>query len=266
MKKILSLILALVMCLGMCACASNGKDIKNTEENEPEAEVISIDTLLSDLDNLARAEQNVGKATHLFGTIEFIGTEALKLKHIFIERSFSIPMDSAVLAELNKGDYIAIYAVVDEIGSGGYFKFKNAKQVDMKLMDEYVVNAVSTYSINDLIKTHSDVIENYVVSRGDTFKMTDDNKIASYIVGKWYWPYHMGISGTYISDLEYFADGECIWSAWDNYRGKWKDAYCSWSVKDGIFYGCGDDTAVYKISENAMVTADNLYIRGESSK
>ena len=256
MKKIIALLLAIITCLSFAACDSKS-------DADIERELISVSTLISDLDNLARAEQNVGKATHLFGTIDSIGTDAFTLKHIFIGRNFSIPMDSAVLAELNKGDYIAIYAVVDEINSGN-FKFKNCKQVEMELMDEYVVNAVSTYSTEALIKTHSGAIEDYIVSRGDTFKMTNDDEIASYILGKWYWPYHMGLSGTYISDLEYFADGECIWSAWDEYRGKWKNAYCSWSVKDGIFDGCsGTDTAVYKITANAMVTANNLYIRAK---
>ena len=256
MKKIVALISILVMCLSFTACGSK-------TEVEIEPEMISVSNLLSDLDNLARAEQNVGKATHLFGTIDSIGTEAFTLKHIFIGKSFSIPMSSAVLAQLNKGDYIAIYAVVDEINNGN-FKFKNCKQVEMELMDEYVVNAVSTYSTEVLIKTHSGAIEDYVVSRGDTFKMTNDDEIASYILGKWYWPYHMGFSGTYISDLEYFADGECIWSTWDSYFNEWDNAYCSWSVKDGIFDGCSSKkTAVYKITENAMVTSGNLYIRAK---
>ena len=109
---------------------------------------------------------------------------------------------------------------------------------------------------------YSSAIEDYIVSRGDTFKMTNDDEIASYILGKWYWPYHIGFSGTYISDLEYFADGECIWSTWDSYFNEWDDAYCSWSVKDGFFDGCSaDDSAVYRITDNAMVTAGNLYIR-----
>lgn len=256
MKKIIALLLVLITCLSFAACGSKS----NTDI---EREMISVSTLISDLDNLARAEQNVGKATHLFGTIDSIGTEAFTLKHIFINRSFSIPMESAVLAELNKGDYVAIYAVVEEINSGN-FKFKNCKQIEMELMDEYVVNTVSTSSTETLIKTYSGAIEDYVVSRGDTFKMTGDDEIASYILGKWYWPYHMGLSGTYISDLEYFADGECIWSTWDSYFNEWDDAYCDWSVENGIFDGCSSSsTAVYKITENAMVTANNLYIRAK---
>lgn len=254
MKKLIAMLLVFVICLSFVACGAG-------EEKEVEREMISVKTLIADLDNLARAEQNVGKATHLFGTIDSIGTEAFTLKHIFINRSFSIPMDSAVLAELNKGDYVAIYAVVEEINSGN-FKFKNCKQIDMELMDEYVVNTVSTSSTETLIKTYSGAIEDYVVSRGDTFKMTDDDEIASYILGKWYTPYHMGLSGIYISDLEYFSDGECIWSYWDEYFGKWKNAYCDWSVENGIFDGCSSNsTAIYKITNDAMVTAGNLYIR-----
>jgi hypothetical protein len=254
MKKLIALLLVVVMCLSFAACGAEG-------EKEVEREMISVSALVSDLENLARAEQNVGKATHLFGSIDAIGTESFTLKHMFYTRTFTIPMDSAVLAELNKGDYIAVYAVVEEI-NGGDFKFKNCKQIDMELMDEYVVGKVSTISTDTLLKTWNGSIVSYVTSSGDTFKMSNDDEIAAYIIGKWLRPYPMGFSGTFIASLEYFDDGECIWKTWDSYFNEWDNAYCSWSVKDGIFDGCSaDDTAVYKITNDAMVTADDLYIR-----
>lgn len=262
MKKIVAFLLVVVMCLSLVACGS-GSESKEESEKEIKREIISVSTLIADLDNLARAEQNVGKATHLFGTISSIGTDAFTLSHLFIGKSFSIPMDTAVLAELNKGDYIAVYAVVDEINSGNFI-FKDCKQIEMELMDEYVVNQVSTVSTEALIKTHNDTVVEYIMSRGDTFKMTGDDEIASYILGKWYQPYPMGLSGTYIARVEYFANGECIWQSWDEYFNEWDDAYCDWSVKDGIlngnnYYG----TAVYKITSNAMVTGGELLIRAQ---
>ena len=135
MKKIVAFLLVVVMCLSLVACGS-GSESKEESEKEIKREIISVSTLIADLDNLARAEQNVGKATHLFGTISSIGTDAFTLSHLFIGKSFSIPMDTALLAELNKGDYIAVYAVVDEINSGNFI-FKDCKQIEMELMDEY---------------------------------------------------------------------------------------------------------------------------------
>ena len=253
MKKLVMFLFTITICISLTACSfKNGAEI--------EREMIPISTLIADLDNLARAEQNVGKATHLFGAISYIGTEEFTLNHLFVGKSFSIPMDSAKLAELNKGDYIAIYAVVDEINDGD-FKFKYCKQIETKLMDEYVVNMVSGTSTEVLIEKYSTDIEDYVVSRGDTFKMASDSEIASYILGKWYRPAHVGFE-IVAADFEYYADGDCDWSFWDADHKIWRSYWCTWSVKDGIFSGLSSEkTAVYKITDNAMVTGGDLCIR-----
>lgn len=257
MKKIVSLLLALVLCFPLYACGNSNNADKNNEAHE----LISVEKLISDLDNLARAEQNVGKAVNLFGRITAIGKDTLTINHIFINKSFTLSMDSAILAELNKEDFIAVYAVVEEINNG-QFKFKNCKQIEMETMDNYVINMVSTSTTYDLIVKHSGVIADYITSRGKTFRMTDDAEISAYILGAWNWPYGMGVQGTYISTVEYFENGECIWQSWHEYMNHWKNSYCDWSVKDGIFNGCSaSDTPVYKITENAFVHAGDLYVR-----
>ena len=261
MRKAISFLLALTLCFGLCACGNTDKD--NGEKTE--REMISVDKLISDLENLARAEQNVGKAVHLFGSITSIGKNELTMNHLFINRSFTIPMDSEILAKLNKKDFIAIYAVIDEINDGN-FEFEDCKQIDMKLMDEYVVGIVSTSSTYDLIVKYSSTIADYIVSREATFRMTDDAEISSFILGKWNWPYGMGTQGTFISTVEYFENGECIWQSWHEYMNHWKNSYCDWSVKDGIFNGCSaSDTPVYKITENAFVHSNTLYVRVEET-
>lgn len=253
MKKLVMFLFTITICISLTACNfKRGAEI--------EREMIPISTLIADLDNLARAEQNVGKATHLFGSISHIGTEEFTLYHLFVDKRFSIPMDSAKLAELNIGDYIAIYAVVDEI-NGGDFKFKYCKQIETKLMDEYVVNMVSGTSTEVLIEKYSNDIEDYVVSRGDTFKMANDSEIASYILGRWCWPYPVGFEKV-AADFEYYADGDCLWSSWEADHKMWSTNWCTWSVKDGIFSGLSSEkTAVYKITDNVMVTGGHLCIR-----
>ena len=257
MKKELSLLLAFLLCFSLCACGKSN----NTDKDNETRELISVEKLISDLDNLARAEQNVGKAVNLFGVITAIGKDTLTINHISVSKSFTVPMDTAILAELNKGEFIAVYAVVEDI-NGGNFKFKNCKQIEMEAMDNYVINMVSTSTTYDLIVKHSGVIADYIVSRGKTFKMTDDAEIAAYILGTWNWPYGMGVQGTYISTVKYFENGECIWQSWHKYMNHWENSYCDWSVKNGIFNGCSaSDTPVYKITENAFVYAGDLHVR-----
>lgn len=254
MKKILTIILAISMCFVFVACRAGNN------EQEVNREIVSIDVLIDSLDNLARAEQNIGKATYLFGTVQSIGTESFVLEHIFIGKSFEIKMQKSTLIELNKGDFIAIYAVIDKVTENGSFAFTDCEIAEMELMDEYIVNAISyrfKFDSVTLLTVYSDIISEYVISRDNVFKMTDDEEIASYIVGEWLFPY-----GDSISTLEYFADGECIWQCWDNYFNDWRDAYTSWNVENGIFDGCSaDTTSVYKITDDVMVTANELCIR-----
>jgi len=250
MRRCLAFLLAIIMCLSIAACGSESKE-------EIDRELISVDVLDADLDdNLARAKQHVGKATHLFGRVIDIGTESFTLNPWFIGREFTVPMDSRTLAGLNKDSYIAVYVVIEEIDDAGNVKLKNCKQIEMQLMDEYVINKASENSATDLIDWPYPFI-NYVTSRGDTFKMTNDDEIASFILGKWYRDWNGAICYA-----EFFSDGTCDWDYRDNNFNKWKTASSSWSVSDGIlatFYE--DDTAVYKITNDIMVTGDNLLVR-----
>lgn len=244
-KRMIAFLLTLVMGLLLIACGSK----------EVERELISVNVLDVDLDeNLARAKQHAGKATHLFGSVKEIQTESFTLNHIFSGRKFSVPMDMASLAELNKGDYIAVYAVIQDIDDVGNVKLKNCKQVEIELMDEYVVNTASTSSSDTLFNSS---IVTYAMSRGDTFKMTNDDEIASFMLGKWSWLWNLDAT-----HAEFLEGGECVWGYFDDTYNRWDEAHSSWSVENGILFAfCADDTEVYKITNNVMVTGKRLFVR-----
>ena len=259
MKKQIAFLFVLMISFAFVACGDKNAEITEDVNRE----IISINDLIDDLDNLARAEQNVGKATHLFGTVDSIGTETFTLNHFFIDKNFSVPMDKAALVELNKGDYIAIYAVVDKI-DGGNFKFKNCKAVGMELMDAYVVNMVSTTPA-PILFNYNGTIRDYVSYRGDTFILTNNEEVASYVLGKWDCATHEewhDFEPLLISSVEFCTNGDLYW------RGKYKDSnsggtiHYSWSVvgPGWINYDKQNDT-VYKLTENIMILDNYLHVR-----
>jgi len=268
MKKYIVFLLMLCLCFGLCACGSSDHVLSSTEESVTtpviEPELITVDKLLADLDNLARAEQNIGKAIHLFGTIDSIDKDFLTLNHIIFDRTFIVPMETSVLSQLNKGEYIAAYAVVESI-DGGDFKFTDCKLLDMKLMDDYIIDIVSSYTPTDFEQPYNDSIITYVMSREDTFKLTDEAEIESYILGEWNWDGRVWEDSWKFYKsycVTYRSGGQCLSTVWAPEYGMRASWFGSWSIEDGLFDSCSRPiTAVYKITQNVMVTSNEILVR-----
>ena len=268
MKKILAMFLIFVVGVSLVACGSKSDSqvaVNDAAEGVGEVEeivreMIGVDVLFADLDNMARAQQNIGKATHLFGKITYIGTESIKMTHIFNDQKVEIPMDTETLVQLNKDEYIAVYAVVDGVTNNRY-TFSDGERIEITLMDEYVLNTICAMTTYTLLSEHSWTVQQYVEGRGDTFKMTGDEEITAFMTGNWvnWWN---GLEAEFIAKVEYRSDGKCIWQGWDTYMKRVEDCYCSWSVKDSVFRGKrGIGTTVYKLSEDIVIADDCLLIR-----
>ena len=128
MKKALSFILALMLCLSLCACGgdkgegnadeSTTSDQVVTETPEPEIEMVLFDDLITDLENEAKAQLNVGKGANILAQVDTIKSDycSVTLFHKDSHRA-KILLPTEVLAEMKVDQVIAVTAIIDSIES-----------------------------------------------------------------------------------------------------------------------------------------------------
>ena len=273
MKKALSLLLALVLCLSLCACS-----IEDDKATEP-VETISMKSLLSDTDNGAKAQLNVGKATTIYGQITTIDTSACKVK-LFPKGSVSVEMPIEELAELNPNQFIVLEGIVKSYNSSSSpnYTITATELLDLEVMDSYIKEEIAlTVSQRESYAFIGDTnagillaslqeqyninfLEDYVYSRGDAFLITDDNALKEYLIGNWV--YYQNFGGLETLTLEYKADDTSVWYYKNNYDST-VDQCQDWSVS----YGAVDSIwsypkDVYVLHEEVFLIYDfDLYVK-----
>lgn len=229
----------------------------------PTYEFVSVDDLVASLDNLAKAEQNVRKETCLFGTVDSIGTKNFILKPVFFDMQFVIPMSKSDLIDLNKGEYIAIRAVVDDVQPDG-FSFKKCRVVPLYEMDKYFNEFVSKASLSKLREKKSYLtIIDYVTKRGEKFKVDSDFYLKDLLLGRW-----EAFSITYFK-AEFLRNGQCIELHDNGYSTvsseyRWDVENCKLALRrtDSTNQKVEKVNPVYKVTENVIIVNNNtLYVR-----
>ena len=146
MKKKLSLVLTLVFCFSLCDCGGNTEEkasvdtTEATETAEQVVETISVNDLLSDTSNGAKAQLNVGKETTIYGRISSIGSDSCSVSLIQPKNtSVSVEMPIEQLAKLKVGQYVAIQGKVKSFGTRyTIFATETADLTLMMLLSEIV--------------------------------------------------------------------------------------------------------------------------------
>lgn len=269
MKKILACILILTTLLSLSACQSIGP-----AEKQP-LETVDIDTLLIDLGNQAKATLNVGKATTMFVIIQEIYTDYCEVRHINGEEISYVYMPIEELAQLRRGQYAAIYGVVDSVESIPYdqyftYVFKNTSIVDMAQFDAYMVE--NSYDKEELV--------DYLGARGLYFALTAE-EIPTFLAGTWETEYVQYVSGNghpynaqYSQEITFSTNGtyqvkyldDDTWQAdFMLGNGKYKTAEYQWTLTGDLieieWYERYAPHRIYKISENKFVFDERVFYR-----
>jgi len=277
MKKALSLILALVMCLSLCACGGNN------ETKEP-IESVSSNELFNDTDNGAKAELNVGKGTTIYGKITNISSSSCAVALIYPKGSFvSLEMPIEQLAELNPNQFIAAEGIVTSYNSSNSQKYTitATSMLDLTEMDAYIKKTITDlHAFRVFIEFSGDtnagmihgslhdvanisLINEYVHSRDDVFMLTDDAKLREYLIGSWV--YSQSYGGLKTESCEYKEDGTYLWKYQSqSYTGKVydKEQDGDWSVKNGDLTSFrGEDTYIYVLCDDVFLQMGQLHIR-----
>jgi len=292
MKRTLSLILALVMCLGLYACGNNGTT-KITETNEfqtteppKKIETVSMKSLINDLGNGARAQLNVGKSTTVIGKVAEVTSEFCAVQFFDSPRYiFKVILPLEVLAELYSGKFVAITAIVDSVDTGerdilintsenlGKVKGNNTYFLkgdaisDSELISTYISDKIALINNNytDAESYYNritncldlDLLKSYLYgSDGKSFCTLKDDELKNYLTGEWL--YDTGFySNTYdFKNIELKDDGTYMWQ--QHIAATPKEL--NWSVDETKLVGYRDGS-VYILSEDAFICSGYLYVR-----
>lgn len=197
MKKVVSLILALVMCLSLCACGSDeGKDNTNNTGKNPEATTMSKEDMLAAAEVVTPSQitqdtnSNIAKAKQLYcgKVLEVTGVVAA-VKENYVE----IGVDTSVA-----GAVIDVYLPTEEL-----LLLESRQKVTIvgKTNDVTSETTSSGPMGMEWVKTHYTMPEAYLVN--DTFE------VSGKLFGKnqSYAPAYNFDDGTSVTKLLYFADG-----------------------------------------------------------
>ena len=292
MKRTLSLILALIMCLVLCACGgsnTNNEKVESTaaaetkvevtsvSETEPPIETISFDDLIADTENKAKQQLNVGKKADIFGQVKTIKSDSCSVQ-LFHKESHraTIMLPTEVLAEMEIDQIIAVTAIVDSIQYSNYV-FKADELADLSLIETYINNKISTIDEKTLDRGGSllysnikslfgmSLVYDYLEQSGTSYCTLADTELNEYLNGKWFYNYAAEL-GLDDETIELNNDGTLIWKFNKQTRFSWvnKEQEEEWSI-DGVCLDISFDfysgRRVYILSENAFIWSKNLYTR-----
>lgn len=287
MKKALSFILALMMCLSLCACGGD-KANESADENatsnqvvteapKPKIEMVLFDDLIADLENEAKAQLNVGKGANIFAQVDTIKSDycSVTLFHKDSHRA-KILLPTEVLAEMKVDQVIAVTAIIDSIESSIYV-FKADGLADLSLLEVYIKDKIASIDESETGSTlYSEIksmfgmqmVYDFFNQSGNSFCKLSDAELKEYLYGKWFYDYAMEWNLDN-ETIELYEDGTQLWKY--NYQTSglknWvnREQKGTWSVSGNDFHLSHDWTGgkknVYILSENAFIWSDRLYTR-----
>jgi len=281
MKRTLSLVLALIMCLGLCACGGSKTNNEKVEgasasETEPPIETISFDDLIADTENTAKQQLNVGKKADIFGQVKTIKSDYCMVQLFHKESHHAkIMLPTEVLAEMEIDQIIAVTAIVDSIQYSNYV-FKADELADLSLIETYINNKISTIDEKTLDSGGSLLYSNiknlfemslvyaYLEQSGKSYCTLANAELKEYLNGKWFYNYAAEWD---LDDetIEFNNDGTLIWKFNRQILDSWvnKEQEETWSI-----YGESLNISfhyhinrVYILTDNAFIWSEKLYSR-----
>lgn len=256
MKRALSLILALVLCLGFCACGENA---------DVPVETTSMEALLKDLENEAKSQLNVGKSVDIYGQIRKVYGDYCVVELIVpndgYTATFNVAMETEQLAKLDATQFIAVQGIVSASHSSSY-TITATKMLDWEAMDSYIKEKAKSnaYSIDKVYDSlNISLVDGYIQTRGDIFMLKDDDALKKYLIGTWV------VSG-YYETCEFREDGKYLWK----YIGTTalgtpvnREQESTWSVRYGnlqAFRAYGN-TNVYILCDDVFIQMGCVNVR-----
>lgn len=272
MKKAISSILALAICLFLCACAAEKplpSDSSTPLQSDP-AEHISCDALFTDLENEARAQMRVGKETTVFGRIT-----AVKVDHCVIElmkpknQSIMVSLDTEALARFEIGSFTAITGIVAAFSpqSEYIWRIQGTRIEDRETMHSIFLEHLEKLDLSNhptydgIHGTYRfDFLVSYLAFAKNEFIITDNAALKTYLTGTWIVRYYEDENLTRPKDypVQLKDNGEFTVDFFPIHAMDFK-----WSVANGKLDAlfAPDPEYVYVLSDNVCIHAEKILIR-----
>lgn len=262
MKKALSLSLAFILCLSLCACLG---ETQAGESTEALPEIISVDTLFEDVTNGAKCTLNVGKQVTVLGQIESISAQSCTIQLISHPgKKVSIRMPIEKLAALSVDHFVAAIGIVDSY-DGNYFSswytISATEPLDKNETDAVFREIVAgKYNYNQCYSSYRfknaiNILCEYMVQRGSLYTMESSEELQVYLQGTWdcgCYENSLQESSFRSIDITYNADGSTEYSIYNT----WRD---DWEVDDGGFlHSFFGEKRVYILSDDVFFCAGAL--------
>lgn len=157
MKKYVALILALVLCLSMCACGEKGNSTKTKEELLAEAKTAKADDILNDIGgNKARAAQYVDEVYCITGHV------------------LEIADDYAIVLAADTGDWNSVvhsddwYGYAQEVVFRVYLPTTELAELDKCENIQFVgkIESVTTFEYHAIEPISLEITNAFLVQRG----------------------------------------------------------------------------------------------------
>lgn len=277
MKKVLSAILALVICLSLCACGGEDNNSPNTTDAPEGARVASKEEMLASAsefsctnylkeykDNPVRAEQNyVGQVVKFVGCVDSISAKSVVVLPMNEAYNFSadckikVALSTDEIMLLSTGDKIAIVGEVAElpIVMNTAYTYPVSEHIAGQL--EHMIEIFGNDNDGDGTIEKTDGSFGFFTAYKSAFPLLTGAEIKEELVGTWI------VKDKFDDEFEHTfnADGTAITA----YNGG-ADA-CYWLVEGGfIYWGTGSreiDTErntrmeVRRLTENVLIIYEN---------
>lgn len=267
MRKALSLVLAFLLSVLMCACEE-----KTETDNTPTdalIETISEDALFLDTTNGAKCSLNVGKQVTVLGQVTTITSETCRIRLVcYPTHSVLIQMPVEKLAELYTGQFIAVVGVVESYSESGILGYTlSAKEtMDTASMDAVFRERTSFKYDNErhtwagAFEQSIEILSEYMNAHTDLYVMDNNEELKEYLCGVWECGYYKikGRDSFTWFTITYNKDGSAEYSKQNSYRGDWEVS------DDGMLQSFFGSKTVCVLFDDVFICDDYIFVRQNS--
>ena len=190
MKKTIATLLAICLCLGLCACGKQQQENASQLEETPPLEKVSADVLFDAEANVAAVQMHIGKETTIIGKISKIDVNCCTIQVVnSLVKTVTVEMETQDLATMHVDEIHVITGVVSSADEYGY-TLTSASLADQQTKEEYIATFVEDIVSKGNVaenfkKLRTDILLESITNNTGNYSIGTELEAKEYISGKW---------------------------------------------------------------------------------